>query len=211
MIPARARRSFVLLLPLPALLAVGGAGAGSGWATAIGGIAVLAGLAALIPPAVPRSARLLLCGGLALLAVVIVVRAAWTYDGGDPFAFVVDPDRERSRFRWESAEAAAVVLACAVLALALLRARRGRWRRDVAGVAGLALLAWSAWSAAGVARSDRPVTRHLDAFLQPGTEVSVAVEPGPAFETRAAVAVAVLLLGAALTALSVASLSRAAP
>ena len=190
---------FGVVLVGTALLAVGGAAAGSGWAAGIGGVAVLAGLGVVVRPV-----RFLLGSGLGLVAVAVVLRGwgwAAVHDAGDPYA-VLGVDRDE--FWRESAQAAALILAGAALMAALLRAPR-RWWGWGSGAAGLLLLGWSAWSAIGEARDARHAARQLDTLLQPGAAASIAVQPGPDIDVRAAVAMAVLLLGAALTTSAVAA------
>lgn len=75
-------------------------------------------------------------------------------------------------------------------------------------VVGATVLATAVWLAADDAWRSRPDPRHSDAFYdQAAVSTSVAVKTGPDVET--AVAVAVLLLGAALTVLACARLSTA--
>jgi hypothetical protein len=75
--------------------------------------------------------------------------------------------------------------------------------------AGAAMLAGTAWFAVDLARRSRPVPAPpTDAFLSLEPRISVAAEPGSGIDARSAAAVAVLLLGAALTVLAGAKLSR---
>jgi hypothetical protein len=82
-------------------------------------------------------------------------------------------------------------------------------RQGAAAIAaiGATVLAAEAWLAADHAGRRWPTPGGSDALLQPGISVAVAVKSGPDFET--AINVAALLVGAALTVLACARLSRA--
>lgn len=131
-----------LLLPLgAALLAVVGALFGSLWATGVGGVVVLGVLAlhpAVTDPAVPRSTRLLLQGGLLLLALVVVVEMwGWVaspfgdtqLSASELIVLVTDPVRQRSQFVRHLAVAGCLLLACGCLGVAFGRLPRERLRR----------------------------------------------------------------------------------
>ncbi|MFD6566497.1 hypothetical protein [Micromonospora profundi] len=131
----------LLLLLGAALLAVVGALFGSPWATGAGGVVVLGVLAvhpAVTGPAVPRSTRLLLQGGLLLLTFAGVVElwgwAASPFGDAPPsaselIALVTDPVRQRTRFLRQLALAGCLILACACLGVAIGRLPRDRLRR----------------------------------------------------------------------------------
>ncbi|WP_157744462.1 hypothetical protein [Micromonospora viridifaciens] len=121
----------LLLLLTAALLAVVGALFGSPWATGVGGGVVLGVLAvhpAVSGPAVPRSTRLLLQGGLVLLALAGAVEiwgwAASPFGDTPPtadelIALVTDPVRQRAQFLRQLAVASCLILACACLGVAI--------------------------------------------------------------------------------------------
>lgn len=133
----------VLLLLGAALVAIVGASVGSPWATGVGGVVVLGVLAvhsAVTEPAMPRSTRLLLWGGLLLLAVAGVVElwgwAATPFDDTPPraselIALVSDPVRQRTQFLRSSAVAGLLVVAQVCLAVAIARLPGDRLRQVV--------------------------------------------------------------------------------
>jgi hypothetical protein len=140
--PLRVPAAKPLLLLLGAtLLAVVGALFGSPWATGAGGAVVLGVLAvhpAVTDPAVPRSTRLLLQGGLLLLTLAGVVEIwGWLVSpfGDTPpsaselIALVSDPVRQRTQFLRQLAVASCLILASACLGVAIGRLPRERLRR----------------------------------------------------------------------------------
>lgn len=131
----------LLLLLGATLLAVVGALFGSPWATGVGGAVVLGVLAvhpAVTGPAVPRSTRLLLQGGLLLLTLAGVVEiwgwAASPFGDTPPsaselIALLTDPVRQRTQFLRQLAVASCLILASACLGVAIGRLPRERLRR----------------------------------------------------------------------------------
>ncbi|MCW3819763.1 hypothetical protein ONA91_35540 [Micromonospora sp. DR5-3] len=131
----------LLLLLGAALLAVVGALFGSPWVAGVGGVVVL-GVVAVHPavtcPAVPRSTRLLLQGGLLLLTLAGVVElwgwAASPFRGAPPsaselIALVTDPAWQRTQFLRQLAVAGCLILVCVCLGVAIARLPRERLRR----------------------------------------------------------------------------------
>jgi hypothetical protein len=128
----------VLLLLAAALLTVVGAMFGSPWATSFGGVVVLGVLAvhpAVTDPAVPRTTRLLLQGGLLLLTLAEVM-GMWGWAAFDTpgsaselIALVTDPVWQRTQFLRQLAVASCLILACACLGVAIGRLPRERLRR----------------------------------------------------------------------------------
>jgi hypothetical protein len=132
--------------PLPLLLgaaslAVVGALFGSLWATGVGVVVVL-GVLALHPtvagPAVPRSTRRLLRGGLLLLILATVVELSGWVDS--PFAdtppspselivLLGDPVRQWTQFLRQLAVATCLILASACIGVAVARLPQERLRR----------------------------------------------------------------------------------
>ena len=131
----------VLVLLGTALLAVVGALFGSAWATGIGGVVTLGAVAvhpAVTDPAVPRPTRLLLRGGLLLLALAVVVEVwGWATsplrdtppNTSELLALVTDPARQRTQFLRQLATASCLVLSCACLGIAIGRLPRQQLRR----------------------------------------------------------------------------------
>ncbi|MEU7799524.1 hypothetical protein AB0J14_26420 [Micromonospora arborensis] len=131
----------LLLLLGTALLAVVGALFGSPWATGIGGVVALGVLTlhpAVASPAVPRSTRLLLRGGLLLLTLAGIVELwGWALSpfGDTPpsaselIALVTDPVRQRTQFLRQLAVAGCLILACVCFGVAIGRLPRERLRR----------------------------------------------------------------------------------
>ncbi|MGI5216130.1 hypothetical protein [Plantactinospora sp. CA-290183] len=131
----------LLLLLGATLLAVVGALFGSPWATGVGGVVVLGVLAvhpAVTGPAVPRSTRLLLQGGLLLLTLAGVAEIwGWVASpfGDTPpsaselIALLSDPVRQRTQFLRQVAVASCLILASACLGVAIGRLPRERLRR----------------------------------------------------------------------------------
>ncbi|MEU7923928.1 hypothetical protein [Micromonospora sp. NPDC049107] len=171
----------LLLLVGAALLAVVGALFGSPWATGAGVVVVLSVLAvhpAVTGPAVPRSTRLLLQGGLLLLTLAGVVQmwgwAASSFADAPPsaselIALVTDPVRQRTQFLRQLAVASCLILACACFGIAVGRLPRDRLRRigraaPAVGVLTLVTLAFVALLPSG-----------LTALLGSFTNVAVAV------------------------------------
>lgn len=128
----------LLLLLGAVLLAVVGALFGSSWATGAGGVVVL-GVLAVHPtvtnPAVPRSTRLLLQGGVLLLTLAGVLEIwGWVASpfgeappsASELIALVTDPVRQRTQFLRQLAVASCLILACACLGVAIGRLPRGR-------------------------------------------------------------------------------------
>jgi hypothetical protein len=123
------------------LLAAVGALFGSPWATGVGVVVLLGGLAihpAVTDPAVPRSARLLLQGGLLLFTLAVVVKIwGWAASpfgdtppsGSELIALVTDPARQRMQFLRQLTVASCLILACACVGVAIGRLPREQLRQ----------------------------------------------------------------------------------
>jgi hypothetical protein len=137
----------LLLLSGAVLLAVVGSLFGSAWATGVGCVVALCLLAVhptVTDPAVSRSTRWLLRGGLLLVSLAVVVKTTGWVAGprwGDPtvsaselIALVVDPVWQHQLFWRELAVAICLFLACVCFGVAIGRLPRQRLRRFAAAV-----------------------------------------------------------------------------
>jgi hypothetical protein len=144
-----------LMLCGAAVLAAVGALVHSAWATGIGVIAALGTLAVHVQQtgrAVPRSTRLLLQGGLVLLALAAAVQVwewnAWPVENipsntSELLTMLQDPAWQRTQFLQEAAVATCLMLACACFGVAVGRLPRPQLhqiRRAAVPVGALTLL-----------------------------------------------------------------------
>ncbi|WP_229075833.1 hypothetical protein [Actinoplanes sp. DH11] len=206
----------VVLLACAVATALVGALAGEPAPHAAGTVAVFALLAvhaAVRGAAVPRHVRVLLCGGLVLLAAATLIEARRRLAAPDLSALewsrvMADRGWQQDLYRHLTILAGCRVLACLCFVAAAALPRRAphsdsgnpRPRHHelligLAAVAGLALLVDAAWDASDLARQNAPRRATVDLAV-----VAVRDYPGGP-DYPAARATALLLAGAAMTVL----------